>query len=138
MTKGGRHCQQELARSLSCHYLFRTGFVTVLLVLRSPPPSTDPKTPKTRKASKKSPERSLGPPDPGPQKVRKKVRKVKKIVDFQRLFDLFFDFFGVRGRGGPKLLSGDFFETFRVFGVWGSADGKGDLNPCAEIHLRTT
>ena len=29
-----------------------------------PPPSTESKTPKTRKVSKKSPERSLGPPHP--------------------------------------------------------------------------
>ena len=34
--------------------------------------------------------------------------------------------------GGPKLLSGDFFETFRVFGVFGSVDGGGDLKSKAE------
>ena len=87
--------------------------------LRSPPPSTEPKTRKTRKVSKKSPERSLGPPDPGPRKSPKKVRKVKKIVDFQTfscLFGLFWDFFGVWGRGVPNSSR----ETFlRLFGLSG-------------------
>ena len=50
--------------------------------LRSPP-SSEPKTPKTRKVSKKSPERVWDTPTPDPEKVTKKVRKVKKIVDFQ-------------------------------------------------------
>ena len=66
------------------------------LDLRSPPPSTESKTVKTRKVSKKSPERSLGPPDPGPRKVKKKVRKVKKIVDLQTFS---WDFSGFQGFG---------------------------------------
>ena len=74
-----------------------------------------PKGPETPKSLKKSPERSLGPPDLNPQKVPTKVRKVQKIVDF---FDFFFDFFcrpfselfGGSGSGGPKLLSRDFLR----------------------------
>ena len=93
----------------------------------SPPPSTEPKTPKTQKVSKKSPEKSLGPPDPGPRKSPKKVRKVKKKSENQLFSWHFLDFFGVRGRGGPNSSSGDFFETFRVFGVFGSVDGGGDV-----------
>ena len=73
---------------------------------RSPPPSTEPITPKTRKVSRKSPERGVwDPPVPNPEKVRKKVRKVKKIVDFQTfswLLELVSDFFGVRDRGVPN------------------------------------
>ena len=93
-------------------------------------PSTEPKTPKPRKVSKKSPERSLGPPDPGPPKSSEKSPKSPKNSQNQLFFfdfsDLFRNFLGVRGQGGPKLLSGDFFETFRGFRVLGSVDGRRD------------
>ena len=93
-------------------------------------PSTEPKTPKPRKVSKKSPERSLGPPDPDPRKVPQKARKVKKklILTLFRTFRTFFGTFRGSGSGGPKLLSGDFFETFRGFGFLGSVDGRRDPN----------
>ena len=102
------------------------------IVLRSPLPSTEPKTPKTRKVSKKSPERSLGTPRPRTAKSQKKVRKVKKIVDWQTFFWLFghfWDFFGVRGRGVPNSARETFLRLFGVFAVFGSVDGRGDLNP---------
>ena len=78
-------------------------------------------------------------PDPGPRKSPKKVRKVKEIVDFQTfswLFELFFGLFRGPGSGGPKLLSGDFFETFRVFGVLDSVGGGGDLKPWWVVRLK--
>ena len=54
-----------------------------------------------------------------------------KIVDFNSFLD-FLDFFRnflrVRVGGGPKLLSGGFFEISRVSGVLGSVDGRGDPN----------
>ena len=53
-------------------------------------------------------------------KAQKKVRKVQNIVDFDYFLDSldFFQlFFGGPGSGGPKLLSGDSFETFRGFGL---------------------
>ena len=91
------------------------------LPLRSPPPSTESKTPKTRKVSKKSPERSSGPPDPGPRKSLKKVRKVKKKSEnqlFSRLFGLLLDFFGVRDRGVPNSSRETFLRIFRFSGSW--------------------
>ena len=68
------------------------------------------------------------PPTPDPEKVQKKSEK--KIVDFQTFLDFsdFFWLFQGPGSGGPKLLSGHFFETFRFFGVLGSVDGGGDCN----------
>ena len=39
--------------------------------------------PENPKSLKKVSREEFGPPDPGPQKSPKKVRKVKKIVDFQ-------------------------------------------------------
>ena len=36
------------------------------------------------------------------------------------------ELFGGSGVRGPELLSGDFFETFRGFGVLGSVVGRGD------------
>ena len=54
--------------------------------------------------------------------AREKSRKSLKIT-----FRTFFWLFRGPGSGGPKLLSGDFFETFRVFGVLGSVDGQGAI-----------
>ena len=103
------------------------------MVLGSRPPSAEPKTPKPRKVSKSLPKGVWDPPTPDPpkvpKKVPKKVRKVRKIVKINYFFDfsdLFRNFLGVRGRGGPKLLSGDSFGTFRGFGVLGSVDGRRD------------
>ena len=47
---------------------------------------------------------------------------------FLDFLDFFWTCSGSGIAGGPKLLSGDFFETFRVFGVLDSVDGGGDLN----------
>ena len=69
----------------------------------------NPETPKSlRKVSREE----LGPPDPTPQKVPKKARKVQKIVEVQKrvdfnnfgLFRLFSKPFRGPGSGGPKLL----------------------------------
>ena len=57
------------------------GNFEALLSLGSPRPSTEPKTPKPRKVSKKSPERRSGPPTLDPKKFPKKPEKFKKIVD---------------------------------------------------------
>ena len=74
-------------------------------------------------------------PDPGPPKSsEKKVRKVKKKESISHffIFSLFCRFFfcselfGGPVSAGPKLLSGDFFDTFRGFGVSVSVDGRGD------------
>ena len=46
------------------------------------------------------------------------------------------DFFGVRDRGVPNSSQETFFETFRVFGVLGSVDGGGDLNPKRQRRVR--
>ena len=86
-------------------------------MLRSPPPSTEPKTAKTRKVPKKSPERSLGPPRPRTPKKSKKSPKSREKV----------------------WKSTIFFETFRVFAVLGSVDGGGDPKlsaPNGAIWLR--
>ena len=93
-------------------------------------PSTEPKTPKPRKVSKKSPERSLGPPDPRPPKSSEKGPKSQKIVDFDYFSDFsdsFRNFSGVRGRGSQTPF-GRLFETFLGFGVLGSVAGGRDPN----------
>ena len=90
-------------------------------MLRSPRSSAESRTPKTRKVSKKSPERSLGPPDPGPRKSPKKVRKVEKESEnqlFSRLFGFFLDFFGVRGLGVPNSSRETFLRLFGFSGFW--------------------
>ena len=87
-------------------------------------PSTEAKTPKPRKVSKKSPERSLGPPDPGPPKgSKKRSEKSKEIVDFDYFSDFsdfFSELFGGPGSGGSQTplgrLFGD-FSGFRGFGL---------------------
>ena len=38
----------------------------------------------------------------------------------------------------PKLLLGDFFETFRGFGVLGSVGGRGDPKSCFTENVRGT
>ena len=79
------------------------------------------KNPENPKSLKKSPERSLGPPEPGPPKSPKKVRKVKKIVDFQTfswLFGLFSDFLGVRARGVPNSSRETFWDFSGFRGFW--------------------
>ena len=80
---------------------------------------------KTRKVSKTSPERSLGPPDPELRKSQKKVRKVKKSLKINHLLefsDFFGDFFGTlsgSGIGGSQTLLGRLFWDFLGFsGVW--------------------
>ena len=94
--------------------------------LGSPRPSTEPKTPKPQKVSKKVC-REVSGTSRDPQKSSKKVRKVQKVVDFNYFLD-FSDFFGnlLGVPGGPGDLSGDFLETFCGFGVLGSVDGRGD------------
>ena len=82
---------------------------------------------KPEKSQKSLPRGVWDPLIPDPEKIKKKVRKVKKIVDFQT-FSWLFGLFQGPEWGGPKLLSGDFFETFRVFGVLDSVDSRGDLN----------
>ena len=82
--------------------------------------------PETHEKSPKSLPRGVwDPPTPDPQKVPKKVRKVKKIVklDFS---DFFWNLLRVRRRAFPQSLSGDFLETFRSFRVSGSVDGGRD------------
>ena len=66
--------------------------------------------PETPKNLKKSPKRSLGPQTLDPQKVPKESEKSTTVS------------------GGPKLLLGDFFETFRDFEVLGSVEGRQDRN----------
>ena len=60
--------------------------------------------------------KEFGTPRPRtPKKFRKKVGKVQKNSQNRLFFGLFRPFselFGGSGSGGPKLLSGDFFETF--------------------------
>ena len=102
------------------------------LGLRSPPPSTEPKNPQKPEKSQKSLPRGVwDPPNPDPEKVQKKSPKSQekslKINYFLDFSDFFFGLFRGPGSGGPKLPSGDFFETFRVLGVFGSVDGGGDL-----------
>ena len=96
---------------------------------------TEPKTPKPRKVSKKSPERSSGPLTPDPPKCSRKSPRSQEnswIWQFSWLFGLFWELFGGSGVRGPELLSGDFFETFRGFGVLGSVDGRGDPKSCMQ------
>ena len=97
------------------------------LVLRSPPPSTEPKTPKV---SKSLPRGVWDPLTPDPKKVRKKFEKSREWLIF-RLFRDFSDFFlnisgsGVGGSQTPLL---GLFWDFLGFRVFGSVDGVGDLN----------
>ena len=48
-----------------------------------------------------------------PEKSKKIVLKFDYFLDFSVFFS---ELFGGPGSGGPKLPSGDFFETFRGFG----------------------
>ena len=85
----------------------------------------NPENPKSLK------KRSLAPPRPRTPKKSKKSPKSQEKRRFSDNFLTFRTFFGLfrgPGSGGPKLLSGDFCETFRVFGVFGSVDGGGNLN----------
>ena len=95
-------------------------------------PSTEPKIPKPRKVAKESPGRTSGPPALDPPKTSKKSLKsqeIDKINYFLDFSDVVLEVFGGSGVGGPEVLSGDFFETFRGFGILGSVDGRGDPNP---------
>ena len=51
-------------------------------------------------------------------------------------FRTFFGIFWGSGVGGPKLLSGDFSETFRGLGVLGSVDGRRDPKTITK-HITT-
>ena len=88
-------------------------FVTI--GLGSPQPSTEPKTPKPRKDSKKSPEGSLGPPDPRPPKVLREDRKVQEIVNLN---------YCQGGPGSVRLRFGD--GTVRAVPVFGSGGSSGE------------
>ena len=92
-----------------------------------PPPSTEPKTLKTRKVSKKSPEKSFGPPGPAPKKSEKgsKSHENSWFSDFFSTFQTFLGLFSGSLSGGPELLSGDFFEAFWVFGGFGLCRWRG-------------
>ena len=69
-------------------------------------------SPKPSEKSQKVSQKELGTPRPRtPEKFRKKSEmseKLSKSTIFFDVSDLFRNFLGVRGRGGPKLLSGDF------------------------------
>ena len=93
----------------------------------------NPENPKSLKTS--LPRGDWDPPIPDPEKVKKgsKSQDNSLFSDFCLTFRTFFGLFRGPGSGGPKLLSGDLFETFRVFGVLGSVDGGGDLN--ISVHL---
>ena len=87
--------------------------------------------PENPKSLKKVSREEFGTPRARTPKKSEKSPKSQEnscFSDFFLTFRTFFGLFGGPGSGGPKLLSGDFFETFRVFGVLGSVDGGGDLN----------
>ena len=97
-------------------------FSQIAKSLGSRPPSTEPETPKPRKVSKKSAERSLGPPDPEPPKSSEKSRKSPKNSQNQLFFGLFRPFselFGGSGRGVPNFSRETFLRTFRWFRGFG-------------------
>ena len=84
-------------------------------------PSTEPKTPKNPKSLKKVSREEFGTPRAWTPK------KSKKIPNFLA-FRTFLDFFGVRARGVPNSSRETFLRLFGFFGVFGSVDGRGDLN----------
>ena len=49
------------------------------------------------------------------------------IGDFFLTFSDYFSAFPLQGRGGPKLLSGDFFVTFQSFGDFGLCRWQGEI-----------
>ena len=105
--------------------------------MRSLPPSTESKTPKTRTVSKCLPRGVWDPPIPDPEKSPKKSEKSRKSLKINYFLD-FSDFFGTfsgSGIGGPKTPLGRLFETFRVFRVLDSVDGGRDLNFSMHLQL---
>ena len=114
--KGLRHIQTWL-----WHFTHSRFIPPDQLSLGSHPPSTEPKTPKTQKVSKKSPERSLGPPTRDPEKVTKKSeksRKSLKINYFLDFSDFFGTFWGFLGRGVPNSSRETFLRLFGFSGFW--------------------
>ena len=85
--------------------------------------------PRNPEKSQKSLPRGVRDPWPRtPKKVPKKVRKVKKIVDFDYFLD-FSDFLGGPGSGVPNSSRETFLRLFGVSGFWvllTSVDGRGD------------
>ena len=79
-----------------------------------------------QKVSKKSPERSLGTPDPGPLKSPRNIVKINSFLDF--FSELFFGtltFWGF-GVGGSQTALGRLFETFLRFQGFGPVNGRRD------------
>ena len=71
----------------------------------------------SQKVSKKSPERSLGPPDPGPTKSSEKSPKVQKKELILTIFWTFFGTFQGSGVGGSQTPLGRLF--LRLLGFRG-------------------
>ena len=104
-----------------------------ILGLGSPRPSTEPKTPKPQKVSKKVSREVSGTPR-DPQKVPKKVREVQEIVKinyFLDFSDFFWNFFG--GPGGSQRQIGRLFGDFLGFRGFGLCRWSGDPNPGEEL-----
>ena len=80
-----------------------------------------PKPRNPEKSQKSLPRGVWDPPTPDPQKLPKRVRKVKKIVDFDYFSDFsdFFWNFSGSGVGGSQTPFGRLFETFRGFRDFG-------------------
>ena len=99
-------------------------------------PSTEPNTPKPRKVSKKSPERSLGSPDPGPPKSSEKSPKSQKksqiLTNFWTCRTFFGTFWGSGVGGSQTPLRGLFwdFSGFRGVGLrrWSGEIPTRDVN----------
>ena len=105
------------------------------LILGSLRPSREPKTRKSPKVSKNLP-RVWDPRPRTHEKFRKSPKSPKKRVVFKTSQNFFRNFSGVRGGGLPNsIVLGDFFETFRGFGVLGSVDGQRD--PDAHLTVGT-
>ena len=82
--------------------------------------------PRNPEKSQKSLPRRVWDPPPTPESSEKSPKSPKIVnMNYSWTFRNFLrNFSGSRVGGGPKLLSGDFFETFRGFGVLGSV-GRG-------------
>ena len=92
-------------------------------------PSTIYKAQNPEKSQKKSPERSLGPLAPDPEKERESKRQANCWVsDFLLTFRTFLVLFQGSRVGGS--------QTFRGFGVLGCVDGRGDLNPDQPLNKK--
>ena len=94
--------------------------------------------PENPKSLKKVSREEFGTPRPRTPKKSQKGPRSQENSWFSEFFltsRTFLGLFRGPGSGGPKLLSGDFFETFRVFRVFGSVDGGGDLKPMPLLEV---